>query len=70
MSIVTEKPRPTIKSKLVDQGLMCIFVGYGRNYAGNVNKMIKMKNGKTLITRKIKWTKRFISELKIQNIKN
>jgi hypothetical protein len=66
---VTEKRRPTIKSKLEDQGLLFIFVGYSRNHAGNIYRMINMKNRKALFTRKIKWTKRFIGEIKTLNVK-
>jgi hypothetical protein len=69
VGIVTEKPRPTIQSKLVDQGLLFIFVGHSRNHAGNICRMINMKNGKALITRKIEWTKRFIGDLKTLNVK-
>jgi hypothetical protein len=68
VGIVTEKPRLTIKSKIADQGLLFIFVGHSRNHAGNIYRMINM-NGKALIIRKIKWTKRFIGKLKTLDVK-
>jgi hypothetical protein len=70
VSIVNEKLRPTTKSKLADQGLLFIFVGYSRNHAGNIYRMINMKNRKALTTRKVKCNKRFIGELKTLNVKD
>jgi hypothetical protein len=65
VGIVTEKPRPTIKSKLADQGLLFIFVGNSRNHAGNIYRIINMKNGKALITKKSSGPRdSFIGELK------
>jgi hypothetical protein len=67
--LFADKPGPAIKSKLADRGLLCVFVGYARNHAGNVYRMINMKTGKAFITRDIQWTSRFIGELKTRNIK-
>jgi transposase InsO family protein len=69
VGIVADKPGPTIKSKLADRGLLCVFVGYARNHAGNVYRMINMKTGRALVTRDIQWTNRYIGELKTRNIK-
>jgi hypothetical protein len=65
---VTEKPGPTIASKLVDWGMS--FVSYARNYAWNLYMMIKMKTGKVLITGGIQLYKRFIGEFKTRYVKD
>ncbi len=48
-------PGTTMKSKLQDQGIKAIFLGYAANRAGNVCRMQNLETKKVLITRDVKW---------------
>jgi hypothetical protein len=53
VGIVTEKPGPTIKSRLPDRGSLCVFVGYTSNCARNLYRIISTNTGKESIARDI-----------------
>lgn len=61
--IVTLHPGKTIKAKLDDRGIECIFVGYATNHAGNVYRMLNPRTNKVLITRDVRWLKTASSTL-------
>jgi len=55
LGIVTLSPGSTIKAKLADRGEKCMFLGYAKDHAPNVYRMLNMRTGKVIITRDIKW---------------
>ena len=79
IGVVTKHPGPTIKSKLEDRGIVCLFLGYARNHARNVYRMLNLKTRKVILTRDVRWTgkmykdkvnkpsKTFIEELSTDN---
>ncbi len=63
IGIVTANPGITIKSKLEDTGIKCMFVGYAANHAGNIYRMVEMKTRKVLITRDVSGLNTFDQEV-------
>jgi hypothetical protein len=43
VGIMTLKPGSTIKSKLGDRGIKCLFLGYAANHAGNVFRVLNVE---------------------------
>ena len=62
--IVTTNPGGTIRSKLEDRGITCMFLGYAANHAGNVYRMLNMKTKQVLITRDVKWLNTYEKDTK------
>ena len=53
--VVTKNPGPTIKSKLDDRGIECMFLGYAKGHAGDVYRMLNLKTRKVIISRDVQW---------------
>jgi len=60
LGIVTETPGQSIKSKLQDRGIKCMFVGYASNHAGNVYRMLNLKTKRVILSRDVRWLNTFI----------
>ena len=59
VGIMTLKPGSTIKSKLGDRGIKCLFLGYAANHAGNVYRVLNLETKMVMISRDVKWLKAF-----------
>ncbi len=59
VGIMTLKPGSTIKSKLGDRGIKCLFLGYAANHAGNVYRVLNHETKMVMISRDVKWLKTF-----------
>jgi hypothetical protein len=59
LGVVTINPGQGIKAKLADRGTTCMFVGYPRDHAGNVYRMLNLQTKKILVTRDVKWLNTF-----------
>ena len=59
VGIMTLKPGRTIKSKLGDRGIKCLFLGYAANHAGNVYRVLNLETKMVMISRDVKWLKTF-----------
>ena len=59
VGIMTLKPGSTIKSKLGDRGIKCLFLGYAANHAGNVYRVMNVETKMVMISRDVKWLKTF-----------
>ena len=59
VGIMTLKPGSTIKSKLGDRGIKCLFLGYAANHAGNVFRVLNVETKMVMISRDVKWLKTF-----------
>jgi Reverse transcriptase (RNA-dependent DNA polymerase) len=55
---VTKSNTSKIKSKLSDRGIPCIFLGYAKDHAPNVYRMLKLDTNAIIITRDIIWLKK------------
>ena len=53
-----------IRGKLDDRGRPCMFVGYAKNHAGNVYRMLNLKTNRIILTRDIIWLKKLYGEYK------
>ena len=47
-----------MSSKLENQGIPCVFMGYAKNHAANVYWMLNLETNSIIITRDIKWLKK------------
>ena len=56
IGIVALKTGNQIKAKLDDRGTVCMFVGYAKNHAGNVYRMLNTKTNAVIVTRDVTWT--------------
>ena len=54
--IVALKAGNQIKAKLDNRGTVCMFVGYAKNHAGNVCRMLNTKTNAVIVTRDVTWT--------------
>ena len=71
VGIMTLKPGSSIKSKLADRGIKCLFLGYAANHAGNVYRVLNLETKMVMISRDIKWLKTFdIADNGIDVIRN
>jgi hypothetical protein len=59
VGIMTLKPGSTIKSKLGDRGIKCLFLGYAANHAGNVYRVLNLETKMVMISHDVKWLKTF-----------
>ena len=57
VGIMTLKPGSSIKSKLGDRGIKCLFLGYAANHAGNVYRVLNLETKMVMISRDVKWLK-------------
>ena len=59
---MTKSNTSKIKSKLLDRGVPCIFLGYANDHAANVYQMLKLDTNTVIITRDIKWLRKLYWE--------
>lgn len=64
MGVVALYPGETIKAKLDDRGIKCMFLGYAAHHAGNVYRMWDLRTKRVLITRDVKWLGSFHEDKK------
>ena len=50
IGIVTKHNNQHIKNKLEDHGTPCIFLGYAKDHAANVYRMLKLETNAVIIT--------------------
>ncbi|MFN7263265.1 MAG: reverse transcriptase domain-containing protein [Cyanobacteriota bacterium] len=71
VGVMTLKPGKTIKSKLGDRGIKCLFLGYAANHAGNVYRVLNLATNMVMISRDVKWLNTFnIHDGKNENVQN
>jgi hypothetical protein len=62
VGVVTKHNNYHIRGKLEDRGTVCVFLGYARNHAANVYRMLKLDTNAIIITRDIVWLKKTYGE--------
>ena len=62
--VVTANPGPTIKGKIEDRGILCVFLGYAAGHDGKTYRMLNLKTRKVLLTRDVKWLHKFYAQKK------
>ena len=55
VGVVALYPGESIKAKLDDRGIKCMFLGYAASHAGNVYRMWNLRTKQVIVTRDIKW---------------
>jgi len=55
LGVVTDDPGVAIKAKLADRGILCMFLGYAKDHAGDVYRMLNLTTRKVIITRDVRW---------------
>jgi hypothetical protein len=55
IGIVTKSNTSKIRSKLSDRGIPCIFLGYAKDHAPNMYRMLKLDTNAVILTRDIIW---------------
>ena len=62
IGIVAVKPGHTIKNKLGNRGITCMFLGYAKDHAGNVYRMLNLQTRKVMLSRDIIWTNKMYAD--------
>ena len=62
--VVTTNPGPTIKGKIEDRGILCMFLGYATGHDGKTYRMLNLKTRKVLLTCDVKWLHKFYAKKK------
>jgi hypothetical protein len=62
IGVVTKHNNNKIKSKLADRGVNCVFLGYARDHAPNVYRMLNLETNNVILTRDIVWLNKFYGE--------
>ena len=62
VGIVTKHNNKRIRSKLENWGIPCVFMGYAKDHAANVYRMLNLETNLIIITRDIKWLKKTYGE--------
>ena len=55
IGIMTKSNMTKIRSKISDQGTPCIFLGYAKDHAPNVYRMLKLDTNAVILTRDVVW---------------
>lgn len=58
LGVVTQDPGSKIKAKLKDRGVLCMFLGYAKDHAGGVYRMLNLQTRKVWLTRDVYWTRK------------
>jgi hypothetical protein len=64
LGVVTENPGAAVKAKLANRGILCMFLGYAKDHAGDVYRMLNLTTRKVIITRDIRWINKNYGEKK------
>ena len=57
-------PGQTIKGKIEDQGILCMFLGYAAGHDGKTYCMLNLQLRKVLLTCDVKWLHKFYAQKK------
>ena len=64
LGIVTTSPGPTIKGKIEDRVILCMFLGYAVGHDRKTYRMLNLKTRNVWPTRNVKWMNKFYMQKK------
>jgi hypothetical protein len=62
MCIVSDYQHKNIRSKLADQGIVCLFIRYPDNHAADVYQFLKEENEQMILSRNVIWLNKSYAE--------